>query len=226
MNYLEPHMTAAGEFTRAFRARCVCTNWRDDAPCCLLRKGDPMQCFLLTPVGRSKRWLRRYVSAGGTACGGRGYHDAMVYLDTIDGEGVSGENQWPTTDPRWPVKCDHCDYAFTESDPHQLYARRLYKRSDTDDLTTIEEAPPGAMWDATWFNDWRAGADGKSIMVRCPDGHDWFVDGRASNCTMKDDDEHLVGSATVNRHRLPSTKTVRHAPPAVGRSRRRSGTAS
>lgn len=30
----------------------------------------------------------------------------------------------------------------------------------------------------------------RHLMVVCPDGHWWDIDGRASNCTMKDDKQH------------------------------------
>jgi len=34
------------------------------------------------------------------------------------------------------------------------------------------------------------GPDGRTLIVRCPDGHDWIIDSRASNCTKKDDNAH------------------------------------
>jgi hypothetical protein len=34
------------------------------------------------------------------------------------------------------------------------------------------------------------GDDRRSLVVKCPDGHDWMIDARASNCTMKDDNLH------------------------------------
>jgi hypothetical protein len=46
------------------------------------------------------------------------------------------------------------------------------------------------MWDAWWMpGSWR-GSDGIALMVRCPNGSDWHVDGRASNCTLPDDRVH------------------------------------
>lgn len=47
----------------------------------------------------------------------------------------------------------------------------------------------GAVWDAHWRKDLRAGPDGKRLFVQTPQGP-WFVDGRASNCTMKHDHKH------------------------------------
>lgn len=34
------------------------------------------------------------------------------------------------------------------------------------------------------------GADGHCYVCRMPGGHDWMIDGRASNCTMPEDKEH------------------------------------
>ena len=51
-------------------------------------------------------------------------------------------------------------------------------------------AEPGACWDAWWMPDNWKGADGIALMVRLPDGHDWHVDSRSSNCTRPDDNVH------------------------------------
>jgi len=64
-------------------------------------------------------------------------------------------------------------------------------RSPAGSLFTINDAPPGAMWDADWQRCFgRTGPDGIDLMVKCPDGHTWNVDGRASNCTRPDDNAH------------------------------------
>lgn len=55
-------------------------------------------------------------------------------------------------------------------------------------LTTLRAAPPGAMWDAKWLV--RKGPDGKSVVVKCPNGLEWYADERASNCGMPTDDIH------------------------------------
>lgn len=70
-------------------------------------------------------------------------------------------------------------------------SRALYKRSDNGQLTTIQDAPVGAIWRATWFEEHKpfCGEDGKSYVVKTPGG-EWMIDGRASNCTLPDDDTH------------------------------------
>jgi hypothetical protein len=71
-------------------------------------------------------------------------------------------------------------------------------------LATGEEVPGrdlpvGALWDCNKAADgdetkrrylYPAGPDGLSVACRLPDGSDWHIDGRASNCTMRDDKEH------------------------------------
>jgi len=96
----------------------------------------------------------------------------------------------PTEETRERVvecKCGKPDCAINGSIAHE----KLYRRSDTGDLMTLRDAPVGAMWDATWYDDDPAytGADGITLVVRTPGGS-WNVDGEASNCTRKGDRSH------------------------------------
>lgn len=70
----------------------------------------------------------------------------------------------------------------------------------------MEDMPVGAMWNATWLNkcEGLTGPDGLSLHVRLPDGHEWNIDGRASNCDMKDDHVHKCWV----RHGVPPVLTV------------------
>jgi hypothetical protein len=58
------------------------------------------------------------------------------------------------------------------------------------------EMPTGALWSARRTNGAgpnsypRVGYDGLSIYCKHADGHSWAIEGRASNCTMKEDHEH------------------------------------
>ena len=67
----------------------------------------------------------------------------------------------------------------------------IYKRSDTGEEITLRDAPVGAIWRADWYEDMPeyTGTDGKSYVCRTPGG-DWMIDGRASNCTKPNDNEH------------------------------------
>lgn len=122
---------------------------------------------------------------------------------------------WPAhDDPRWPAACV-CGYEFApcacdgipcrEGAPaaaYQDWHEALYRHADTGELITLRDAPDGAMWDAYWYGC--KGPDGRSLVAKCPGGHDWMIDGRASNCTMPDDSEHRCWV----RHGEPPVITV------------------
>ncbi len=169
--------------------------------------------FWMESTGRLAVGLRRYSSAQSTSrdCEG-GYHSALVFTGRAcahfrdqdrdrDGCKVLADlHTTPHDDPRWPAHC-RCGYAFTSDDQYQDWEELLYHRADTGDIVTIRShgpgdtnapktAPPGATWDAWWLPpSWR-GPDGIALMVRLPNGHDWIVDSRASNCTLPEDDVH------------------------------------
>lgn len=67
----------------------------------------------------------------------------------------------------------------------------LYRRSDTGELVTLDDAPVGSMWDAVWFDGapFVTGPDGIALTVLTPGGI-WMVDSEASNCTRKGDLSH------------------------------------
>jgi hypothetical protein len=80
----------------------------------------------------------------------------------------------PTGDMR--TRLDPCDCGDAEC-RERTVEEPLYRRSDSGELTTLRDAPVGAMWDATWFNHDPAytGADGICLVVRTPGGT-WMVD--------------------------------------------------
>jgi hypothetical protein len=153
----------------------------------------PTRCFWLEPSREASRYLRRFTWARDDAapCSStRGYHEAIRDVGSTrrlmrrpDGTPLPG---WglrppPHRDPRWPVVCEECGYRFAARDEWQHRVELLYVRSDTGALVTRADAPPGAMWDAADYmpEDWR-GPDGRSIIVRCPNGMDWPIDAPAS----------------------------------------------
>jgi hypothetical protein len=172
-----------------------------------------VKCFFLEAIESQRRWLRRFVFSSTAKCvGPLNYHNAMVLLDDaplqLNAHGRIEEERWPADDPRWPKKCEHCEYEFRGLDQRQLFVRRLYWRQDTGAVMTTEEAPPGAMWYADWMiheaTNWNRGPDGHCLVVKCPDGHDWTVDSRASNCTQPNDNAHKCWV----RHGTPPLITV------------------
>ncbi|SRR6266702_3210170 len=53
------------------------------------------------------------------------------------------------------------------------------------------DLPTGALWAQDRHGDYPpVGYDGLSIVCRHADGYHWHIEGRASNCTMKQDNEH------------------------------------
>lgn len=121
-----------------------------------------------------------------------------LWVRGADGEierGSEGSPEDFAGDQRWPMQCA-CGYAFTDEDARQVFTRQLYRRTDDPRSALLPESllPVGAMWNNTWMSSFASGQwtgpDGRSVHVKLPDGHVWCVDGRANNCTMKDDSSH------------------------------------
>lgn len=174
-----------------------------------------IKCFLLEETPKLKRYLRRFRYSNDASCTKTGsYCNAMVE--------VSGSESLPrqtiqyyspdefTGDPRWPVNCEACGVAFDATDPYQVFARRVYRRTDTGEEMTWEAAPPGAMRFAWWLSEeltegFYVGPDGECLVVKLPpDGHEWIVDSRAKNCTLPEDNKHKCWV----RHGVPPNITV------------------
>lgn len=157
---------------------------------------DRIKVFFLTPTNLHDRALRRICSKDGC-----GWYMTATPIGRLEGDSfTSGEIAWDRADSRWPVKCEKCGEPFKPSDRWLVDHWRLYRRGDNDELVTLHDAPPGSCWDAHWYRDdypprppgcgSMTGPDGRTLIVRCPDGHDWIIDSRASNCTKKDDNAH------------------------------------
>lgn len=134
-------------------------------------------CIFLEPSEFAEVSLRRFSFE---TCSGRlGYHNASQVIGAVnyphsdfDGE---GRLDHPRDDERWPKKCEHCSYEFSDSDMWQHFTLRLYRRDDHVTLvTTLSAAPVGSMWYADWY-PWK-GPDGHCLVVKTPAG-DWIVDG-------------------------------------------------
>lgn len=157
-------------------------------------------CFLLAPTSRDRVSLRRYSLSGERCSAEWSYHDAQVPIGEQLSSANGAQQVVPHDDPRWPKKCDRCAYVFTPEDAWQEFLQDIFRTEDGREFL-LREAPPGALWRATWFEDratkadvaktvdpvvacslvdarkeW-VGADGQSWVVKLPDGTDWAIDG-------------------------------------------------
>lgn len=139
------------------------------------------RCYLIEFTGQTRYSLRRYRSGQGACVGGvMSYHNAE---SAPIADGQDEPSKPPRVDPRWPTRCA-CGYEFEPSDPWQVFGERLVRRADTGEVITLRSAPPGAIYNADWSTrvpEW-TGPDGRALHVRLPNGHDWAIDSRASNC--------------------------------------------
>lgn len=146
----------------------------------------PYPLIPITATDQASLALRRYAM---DACAGNPYgagsHDARTLIGTAPVVVLDERGTWDVemetpapTDPRWPPRCA-CGYVFLEADVWQLSRDRLYARPDSDARLTLHEVTPGMLWDAPWYIDEDGdcvGPDGRSLVVRLPDGTNWAID--------------------------------------------------
>ena len=149
-----------------------------------------IKCFLIESTGRTILSARRYSEELCTQAA-FGKHDAETEFSRVQGNpaGHHANEDEKRTLP-FPEKCQ-CGYVFQEHDVWQVQNEHEYKRADTGELTTINDAPVGAIWRAPWYEGWPEyqGLDGKSYVCKTPGGN-WAIDTRAANCTRMDDETH------------------------------------
>jgi hypothetical protein len=110
-----------------------------------------------------------------------------------------------------PIKC-----FLVERIPDDRECR--WRRTDTGETFAHPgQFPIGAIWDAPWMvtgdgYDRKGGfalgglneQDGRWLVVRLPNDHDWCIDSRARNCTLPNDNDHRCWI----RHGEPPNITV------------------
>lgn len=103
-------------------------------------------------------------------------------------DGKSPDNAFDQLSPK---KCA-CGFEFNWRHHHGS-GSSFWKRLDTGE-TIRSPLPPAALYVTDKLRDqdgWEyAGADGLNIVCVLPNGHHWWIDSRASNCTMKNDVTH------------------------------------
>jgi hypothetical protein len=184
-------------------------------------------CFLEATTIEEQR-LRRYTNNYGECpdINNNGLHQNWVKIGEIENDGRDEEKRredhslgngvnhdvepgqiYPVSydDPRWPSHCT-CGFKFPDEVVRQYFPERMYRVQGTDTLVTLRNAPAGAMWYATWLEKYDAykGPDGRCLIVKLPNGNDWTIDSRASNCTLPNDTVHKCWI----RHGTPPNITV------------------
>jgi hypothetical protein len=159
----------------------------------------PYQTFLIRETNKISRSLRRYHDSSDkeeTCSGPMGYHNASMYLDTLDlGESDTfkvidhkySEVEPFIDHPLWPTHCS-CGYEFKFEDEWQVFTDILYRRVSTGEEFTLNTAPIGAVWFASWLEDmtlssyYETNGRGKRLPLVCntPAGP-WVIDYGASN---------------------------------------------
>lgn len=98
---------------------------------------------------------------------------------------------------RYPISWWEYTGRYGEANVHGISSAIMRNLASGEEMSS-RDLPVGACWDCNKPADGRevrrylypVGPDGLSIACRLPDGSDWHIDGRASNCTMKDDKQH------------------------------------
>lgn len=132
---------------------------------------------MLNESEKTKLYFRRY--AQGTICPDReGGHDTRVFWKTVTNYPGEVKKPLEITDEmkkrlNFPTECS-CGYEFDYSDEWQLFRHTLWENPERDLVTTLGDAPEGAMWKAWWYAN-------NDLFVKLPDGSDWNIDGEATN---------------------------------------------
>lgn len=121
-----------------------------------------VKIFWLEPTDRERQWLRRFQFSSKKLCAKNPHGcDAMFeigeadILYTADGyiDATSKGRAMPRRDdPRWPKACAACGQPFDDADEYQLHGKQIYVRPDTGLRFILNDAPPGACWDAWWVH--------------------------------------------------------------------------
>ena len=160
-----------------------------------------------------------------------GYHDAMFPVGCIasgykrvlynqrfpeqepmDSDRWVLEHNFPEVsadDPRWPKSCSACGFEFRPDDARQNFTSRIFQADDGRSWPQ-RELPPGAMYYEDWMprNFYWDNFEGPGhLIVILPNGIDWNIDSRASNCTLPKDRMHRCWIRTGEPPNVTAGKT-------------------
>lgn len=167
--------------------------------------GERIRCFMVEKSDVYQGCCIFYADAPCTIRGEKGHRAETVraYQPGADSHFVL--NDWRRVVLEDGSSACECGYVFKSDELVHSSARPLWRRVDSGELI-YGDTPPGAMWYATWYEEdpnTPKGPDGRCLIVQCPGG-EWFVDSRASNCDLPNDNEHRCWV----RHGEPPNVTV------------------
>lgn len=144
-------------------------------------------CFLIVPTGRIMRACTR--TRISTVCSGNKEHSCYA-----TGYDVPANTDIPfpahSIPDYAPANCKHCGSQLDAIDGVITnFWSPEYKRIDTGETFPFCESPVGAIWHEKDLDDIFTGPDGKCYAVNTPGGK-WYIDRRASNCTLPNDNVH------------------------------------
>lgn len=167
-----------------------------------------MKCRLIEQTGTRASLRIYWGDSRNRECPVKGYHNAEKYLtDSPDPEDrkFAGQPKDHADPAEWPTHCDGCGApvpagfflneshrAGEHSPQYQVFYRRLYN-------TASGKPEPGDVYWAPWYHDedkqyrcqWDNCDDPRGhLIVILPNGAEWDVDSRASNCDMREDRTH------------------------------------
>jgi hypothetical protein len=165
---------------------------------------ETIRCFIIKPVGEGYESI--ITTEDGDCVGGFKYHrtEKIIARFQLESDNTYPKG-WIDIDERLtkvPTYCSRCDnHEFSEEARNKISGSkgRVWEREDTGERAdNVNDFGPGAMWYATWYINeedklyWHPGFGHYSnppLYVRTPGG-DWNIDGRATNCTLPDDNNH------------------------------------
>ena len=162
-----------------------------------------MQARLATVIGERVK-LRIY---WGDACGGHGTHNAHKTIrdtDTVVDIYDCTDNPDGHAKELWPTQCDHCGLAVPEELFSQREGRQVNRGARYD--TPSGELEPGCLyWRHSISNShYWDNHNGPMLHAVLPNGAEWNIDSRASNCALPDNRTHRCWC----RHGEPPDITV------------------
>lgn len=140
-------------------------------------------------------------------CEGKGYHEGMNLLaesDTLEEWKLGGAVE-DHPEEAWPTRCDRCGEVAPSTADRQVFRKRRYD-------TPSGGLEPGCLFFTPWehFNGhclhhWENCTDPRGhLHAILPNGREWDIDSRASNCGSPEDKQHRCWV----RHGEPPNVTV------------------